>query len=279
MAWSDTLTLTTAAKFNPDVWAAIIEPQAEATLVAEGIVTSYPFEGPGDVLHIPKIGAISCSAAVLDGSDVVLTGNTETELTLTPIGREAAVFIPWPLMATLHAAAVPAYQNEIGRSIRTDKDYRILTAVASLTTNEVGGAANHVEKTVFLEGLKKIRAGNARPPYSAVFGTDEFDRFFAISDFVDASKTGSVDRIQNGLGGFLIGTSIYFTSNIYTTGGVNYNLLCGDRCIVHASKVGLTVEISQIPQKGNGTLILGKYMDISGILNDAFGCVYQTAND
>ena len=279
MAWSNTSTSTTLANLNPDIWSAEIEPYAESILVAEGIVTKFDFTGAGDVLRLPKLGAISCNAAITDGSDVTLTGNTEGVVTVTPAGREAAVFLPWHLVATTLGATIPAYQKEIARSIRTDKDYRILTTGGGLTTNVVGGAANHIEKSVFLEGLKKIRGGDAKPPYNAVFGADEFDRFFAISDFVDASKTGSVDRIQNGLGGFLIGTSIYFTSNIYTSGGINYNLLLGDRCLAYAAKVGLTIEINQLPAKANGTLIVGKYMDASAILNEAFGCVYQTAND
>ena len=276
MAWTNTTTTTTADAFEPSIWAAEIEPYAESNLVAEGIVTHFPFTQGGQVLYLPKMGQISCNAAITDGTDVTLTANTETSVTITPAGREAAVFIPWTVMATTMADTIPAYQREIGRSIRTDRDYRMLTQVASLTTNTVGGAANHVDKAVFLEANGLIRSADASPPYNAVFHTDEFQYFFAIAEFVDASKSGSTDRIERGLGGFLIGTSIYFSSNVYASGGVNYNFVGGARCLAYAAKVGLTIEINQIPEKGNGTLILGKYMDETAILNDAYGVQYQT---
>jgi len=276
MAWTNTHTTTTLANLEPDIWAAEIEPYAEAILVAEGFVTSFPFTGPGDVMQLPKMSAISCNAAITDGSDVTLTGNTEAVVTITPVGREAAVFIPWHVIATTLTATVPAYQREIGRAMRTDKDYRILTQVASLTTNLIGSDSTHVTKSEFLNGMGLIRGADASPPYKAVFHTDEFEHFFNISDFVDASKTGSVERIQNGLGGFLIGTSIYFSSNVYATGGVNYNFITGARCLAYAAKVGLAIEINQIPQKANGTLVVGKYMDETAILNDAYGCQYKT---
>jgi len=278
MAWSNIHTTTTLANLNPDIWVNQVEPYAEALLVSEGIVTKFDFAGAGDVLRLPKMSAISCNAAITDGSDVTLTGNTEAVVTVTPAGRECAVFIPWQVGLVSLQATEGAYQIELARAIRTDKDYRILTQTASLTTNIVGSGSSHVEKTVFLEALRKVRGGNAKPPYNAVFSTDEFDVFFSISDFVDASKTGSVDRIQNGLGGMLIGTNVWFTSNVYIDGATNYNLICGDRCLAYAAKLGLTIDINTVPIKGNGILIHGKYMDASAILNDAFGCCYQTAN-
>jgi len=279
MGWSNVQDTTSQANLMPNIWAAQIEQSAQASLVAQGIVTGFTFDSPGDVFYVPKLTAITCNAAITDGSDVTLTKNTEGVVTLTMAGRECGVFLPWQVEAVSLSGMASAYQYEVAKAIRTDKDYRILTEVASLTTNSVGGAANHVEKSVFLEALKKVRAGNAQPPYYGVFGTDEFDRWFGIDVFVDASKTGTQQAIQNGLAGTIVGAQIYFTSNIYTTGGVNYNFVGGARCLAHAEKVGLTVDLNRIPIKGNGLLIHGKYMDDTAILNDAFGCVYQTAND
>jgi len=59
------VTTTTAAAIIPEIWEAEVEFAAHNNRGFSGRIMEFEFAGPGDVLHIPKIGAISAAALIL----------------------------------------------------------------------------------------------------------------------------------------------------------------------------------------------------------------------
>ncbi len=277
MAWSTEIsTTTTLAKWIPSEWKAEIEPFAYPKSVALGFVVNWP-AGEGGTTYVPKTAEITCSALPVNGSVVTLSYNTEDYATVTPTARGASIGIPKAVAAVLIRTAEGHYQMQLAEAIQKDKQTRILTQVASLTThaNIVGGDASHIEKDGLLDAIAHVVDSDARGDMVGIFSTKEYGRFFKISDFVDASKVGDT-RFKAGEGGLVAGTTVLFTSNVYTTSGVNYNVVMSSRCLVHVSKWDLDVELTYLPEY-KVKLCSADYMDETAILNDSFGCPYKTA--
>ncbi len=275
-------TTTTMAKWIPEIWKADIEPVAQPRIVTEGAILEWPFTGDGGTLHIPKMQTVTEAALPTAGDEVTVASNTEDYVSLTPDGRYSSVFIPVQIKATALASTEEAYKYELGRRTRKGKEYRILTAGAGLTTNVYGSDSSHVEKTVMEQLIGALMDGDVEDTFDGanglrgIFHTNEWPRFMAIDKFVDASIiTGN--RMESGRIGRVLGVDFLFTTNTYTTGGVNYNLVLGPRCLVHAVKFDITVTLDIIPMRAHGLLGMAKYMDGSTILNEAHGGVYKTA--
>ena len=116
------VTTTTAAAILPEIWEAEAEFAAHINRGFGGRITDFQYAGPGDMLHIPKIGAIS--AAAFSGT-VSYTSNTETSVDITRDVSYATVQIDRKADVRAVTSLGNVYQVELGQSLAQYEDEQI----------------------------------------------------------------------------------------------------------------------------------------------------------
>ena len=144
------ITVTTAAKFIPDVWINEIREFLRASLVLADRVKLIPMQGrPGDVLHIPDVSEMT-TAAKAANTAVTLASFTEGEFTLTINKHRAAAFGVEDIVSVQSMYDLrQEYTKSSAFAIAKNIDTALAGLSVSLTTNVIGSDG----ATAFVSGL------------------------------------------------------------------------------------------------------------------------------
>lgn len=283
LAFTNSVDVTDAATFIPEVWSDEIIAAYRANLVLADLVTMLNHKGKkGDVIHIPKPtrGAASAKAA---NNVVTLIVNTESEVTITinkhyEYSRVIEDIVEVQALSTLRRF----YTGDAGYALakQVDTDIRDLAATWNSGTAYSGAVIGSDGSTAY----SSTSAGNGAALTDAgirqvlqffddgdVPGRDrvlvippvEKRRLLGITRFTEQAFTGEMgagNSIRNGLVGDVYGVSVYVSSNIATITAADTTtqhrvcLAFQKQALVLCEQMGIRVQ-TQYKQEALGTLM------------------------
>ena len=259
------VTTTTAAAIIPEIWEAEVEFAAHNNRGFSGRIMEFQFAGPGDVLHIPKIGAIS--AAAFSGV-VSYTANTETSVDITPDVSYAAVQIDRKADVRSVTSLGNVYQVELGQSLAQYEDEQIAGLYAGLSRS-VGGASDFSEANYLLAIRNLIQHGKNKvvmgmTPIWGVFHPAQWDQ---VRGEVDGpAKTGSIDLAY--------GVNISFSSSVQVSTTAR-NMIYTSRAFAIARKQTPTIDVEFDADTLSTKIVASQDFGVAE-MNDDLGVEYQT---
>jgi hypothetical protein len=270
------VTTTTAAAILPEIWEAEVEFAAHNHRGFSGRIMEFQFTGPGDVLHIPKIGAIS--AAAFSGT-VSYTANTETSVDITPDVSYAAVQIDRKADVRAVTSLGNVYQVELGQSLAQYEDEQIAGLYAGLS-HSVGGSSDFSEANYLLAirnlvqyGKNKVMMGMT--PIWGVFHPAQWDHVLVVSNINSAlvrgelngpAKTGSIDLAY--------GVNISFSSSVQVSTTAR-NMIYTSRAFAIARKQTPTIDVEFDADTLSTKIVASQDFGVAE-MNDELGVEYQT---
>lgn len=270
------VTTTTAAAVIPEIWAAQIELAAQENRGFSGRIKEYQFGGPGDVLHIPKIGAIA--AAAFSGT-VSYTANTESTVDITPDVSYAAVQIDRKANVRALMDLGNVYQMQLGKGLAQYEDIAIASLYAGLSDSYGSGDFSEAN---YLLGIRKLLQ-NAKnkvimgvTPIWGIFHPVQWDHVLVVGNINSAmvrgdsgagpAKTGTIDMAY--------GVNIGFSGNVQVSTTAR-NMFFTEDAFAIARKYTPTVDqdfdVDTLSQK----VVASQDFGVAE-LNDECGVVYAT---
>ena len=270
------VTTTTAAAILPEIWEAEVEFAAHNHRGFSGRIMEFQFTGPGDVLHIPKIGAIS--AAAFSGT-VSYTANTETSVDITPDVSYAAVQIDRKADVRSVTSLGNVYQVELGQSLAQYEDEQIAGLYAGLS-HSVGGSSDFSEANYLLAIRNLIQYGQNKvmmgmTPIWGVFHPVQWDHVLIVSNINSAlvrgemngpTKTGSIDLAY--------GVNISFSSSVQVSTTAR-NMIYTSRAFAIARKQTPTIDVEFDADTLSTKIVASQDFGVAE-MNDQLGVEYQT---
>ncbi len=270
------VTTTTAAAVIPEIWEAEVEFAAHNHRGFAGRIMEFQFSGPGDVLHIPKIGAIS--AAAFAGT-VSYTANTETSVDITPDVSYAAVQIDRKADMRAVTSLGNIYQVELGQSLAQYEDEQIAGLYAGLSQS-VGGASDFSEANFLLAIRDLIQGGKNKvlmgeTPIWGVFHPAQWDHVLAVANINSASVRGEENGpAKTGTIGLAYGVNIDFSSSVQVSTTAR-NMIYTDRAFAIARKQTPTVDVEFDADTLSTKIVASQDFGVAE-MNDELGVEYQT---
>jgi len=170
-----------------------------------------------DVLHIPKIGAIS--AAAFSGA-VSYTANTESSVDITPDVSYAAVKIERKADVRAILALAPMYTAELGKGLAQYEDIAIASLYAGLSQS-MGGASDFSEANYLLAIRYLVNGGKDRvvmgtTPIWGVMHPVQWDHVLVVGNLNSAMVRGDAGAgpAKTGSIGLAYGVTIDFSGNV-----------------------------------------------------------------
>lgn len=270
------ITTTTAAALIPEIWSAQVEMAAHNHRGFSGRIMEFGFNGPGDILHIPKIGAIS--AAAFAGT-VSYTANTESTVDITPDVSYAAVQIDRDADIRAINDLGNMYQIELGRSLAEYEDTQIAGLYAGLS-NSVGGASDFSEanyllaiRTLLENGKDKVTMGST--PIWGVFHPVQWDHVLVVANINSAQVRGEMNGpAKQGVIDLSYGVSILFSSSVQVSTQAR-NMIYTERAFAIARKMTPTVDTDFDVDTLSTKVVASQDFGVAE-LNDELGVEYQT---
>lgn len=286
LAFTNSVDVTDAAKFIPDVWSDEIIAAYRANLTLANLVTTLNHKGKkGGVVHIPKPTRGSASAKAANNV-VTLIVNTESEVTITinkhyEYSRVIEDIVEVQALSSLRRF----YTEDAGYALakQVDSDLRDLGATWNSGTAYTGAvigsdgstAWNPAASTNTGNGAALTDAGIRRVIQffddGDVPGRDrvlvippvEKKRLMGVTRFTEQAFTGeagSANTIRNGLVGNVYGVEVYVSSNIATLlatdAATSYRVALAfqKQALVLVEQQGVRVQ-TQYKQEALGTLM------------------------
>lgn len=210
------ITTTTAAALISEMWSADVELAAQEHRGFAGRIKEFSFSGPGDVIHIPKIGAIS--AAAFSGT-VSYTANTESTVDITPDVSYAAVQIDRKADVRSILALAPMYTSELGKGLAQYEDVAIASLYAGLSQSV--GTTSDFSEANFLLGIRTLlQSGKDRvimgsTPIWGVFHPVQWDHVLVVGNINSASVRGEQNGpAKAGTLSLAYGVNVDFSGNV-----------------------------------------------------------------
>lgn len=257
------VTVTTADKYIPEIWADELRAFREKNTVARNLVYNYPFEGQvGDTIHVPGLSRLAV-ITVSEGGDDANSVNTEGEFN-GQITRHKGIRLQIPDRAgkqskyDIAAANIPA----MGKALAEDLDQHILSLYSGFQGGQVyegdGTTLSGAGADVTEIGMRRILEilDLADVPFDdrfGVFNVRQKNVMLAIARFTEYQMIGQGNMpIRTGLLGELFGTPIYFTTNTTATGSNDGNLVGQREAILLAMQMDIRVQTDYILQHWSG---------------------------
>ena len=202
------VTVTTAAKFIPELWRDAILDYAERKFVLRNQVMDFSSEMPsGDTLHIPKVTE-ETAAAKSAGSAVTYTNNTDGEVTISVDQHHyEAKRIEDIVRVQESANLFGAYAQSMGYALaKKVENYLAVDVIQSATGNDVTlGTDNQVTSAKLREGLQKLLdAGHDYADGETYLYASPAAYMYLLSlqDFYDSSRRGDEQNpnVSGGVG-------------------------------------------------------------------------------
>lgn len=268
------VTTTTAAAIIPEIWEAEVEYAAHNARGFSGKILEYNFTGPGDVLHIPKIGAIS--AAAFTGS-VSYTANTEGSVDITPDVSYAAVQIDRKANIRAVTDLGNVYQVEMGKSLAQYEDVAIAGLYAGLSGSISSGTA--ITEAIYLQAIAtlmtsakdKLMLGTT--PVYGVIHPGQWDNILIIGNINSAMVRGDAGAgpAKTGVVQMAYGVELSFSSSVILSTTYK-NMFFGQRAFAIARKMTSTVDVLFDPDTLSTKVVASQDFGVAE-LNDELGVV------
>jgi hypothetical protein len=237
LAFSNSIDVTDAANFIPEVWSDEIIAAYKANLVLANLVTTLNHKGKkGDVVHIPKPSRGSASAKAANNV-VTLIKSTDGEVQITINKHYEYSYVIEDIVELQALASKRRFLMEdagYALSKQVDMDIRDLAATWNSGTAYSGAVIGSDGSTAYSStsagnGAALTDAGVRRviqffddgdvPGRDRVFVIPpvEKKRLLGVTRFTEQAFTGeagSSNSIRNGLVGNMYGVEVYVSSNI-----------------------------------------------------------------
>ena len=271
------VTTTTAAAIIPEIWAAQIEMAAEENRGFSGRIMEFQFSGPGDVLHIPRIGTIS--GAAFSGT-VTYTANTETSIDITPDVSYAAVQIDRKADIRAVTSLMNIYQVQLGKGLSQYEDTQIAGLYAGLSQT-AGGAEEFLEATYLLAIRKLLQGGKSKvvmgsEPIWGVYHPVQWDHALILANINSATIRGDAGAgpAKSGVVDLAYGVSLMFSGNVQVSTTAR-NMLYTRGAFALARKMTPTVDVDFDPDTLSTKVVSSQDFGVAE-LDDALGVVHIT---
>ncbi len=271
------VTTTTAAAIIPEIWASEIEMAAHNVRAFTGKIEEKSFNGPGDVLHIGKIGAISAAAF---SSTVSYTANTEGNVDITPDVSYAAVQIDRKADVRAITPLGNMYQVELGESLAQYEDEQIGLLYSGLS--QTVGTASDFSEANYLATIGKIINGGknkvmmGRDPLFGAFHPAQWDHVLVVGNINSATVRGDSGAGPAKLGtiDLAYGVQIVFSHSVAVSTTAR-NLVWARRAFAIARKMNPTVDVQFDPDTLSTKVVASQDFGVAE-LYDGLACVYVT---
>lgn len=189
----------------------------------------------GDVLNISKLPSVSASTLASSATGITLTSTDPTALNVTvaPTFAYAAIYFPQNTLTDLlrEASLRKAFRTQLAAALATKIDVDGGTLAASVS-GTAGGAAEHLTKPTMLDAMGTLAANvkNLWQPgkknMHLCFHPGEIKYVLSIPEITAANVRG--DAQNPNVKGFVWdawGMNLAESGNVYSSAGVNHNLL------------------------------------------------------
>jgi N4-gp56 family major capsid protein len=289
---TNNVTVTTAAKFIPEIWSDEIIAAYKKNLVLANVINKMNFKGKkGDTVHVPKPTRGSASAKVAS-SQVTLIAATEDEVVINidkhfEYSRLIEDIVSVQALASLRRF----YTDDAGYALAT----RIDTSLIQLGRGAQGGTAGSAAydkaylagdgSTLYVDGTNVGTALTDAGLRRAIQRLDDQDvpmdgRFLIVppatrntmmglARFTEQAFVGDGATIRNGQIGDVYGVKVFVTTNAdtATTTTTRVALLAHPEAFVLVDQLGVRVQ-TQYKQEYLGTLLTADTLYGVGELRD-----------
>jgi len=226
------MTVTTAANAIPEIWTREVRRAREANLVFANLVKKLEAQHVkyGDTIHIPH-SSLNTARDKSAGSEVTLDATTESK---TDVSIDKHKYLAQLLEDITDSQSIVNQEAEIRWNIgyaiaaAQDTDLGTLVSNASVTQSE-GVAATDIGDSNIIRGIQYLDDANApganrsivvKPSqWAALMKIDKFVRADAIGDL------GGKSPIKTYQIGQIYGIPVYKSTNVYSSGNTNYNVV------------------------------------------------------
>lgn len=259
---ADTIDVTDAQYFIPELWGAEALMFRERALVMAPLVQRYDSQvkNKGDVLHIPDVSELTANDKDAN-SEVTLNVPSESETTLTIATHKECSFEIEDIAAIQSAYELRSlYTKSAGYAIAKVVDTALLALYSSLTSTDVGTYGVDITDAAVVKAIQTLNEADA--PHT--------DRYFVIAPsqqaalmkldkFVKADYLGQTQQptpVKVGpnnsyLWGDIYGVPTYYTNQVPTTAGTptqTHNVLFHKEAFALAMQSGPRTQGNYIPK-------------------------------
>jgi len=239
-------TVTTLAVDLPEIIADQIALTAHDMAVMRPLITEVDFSGPGDILDLLTLDAMSASSYT-EGAARTYAAGTPTQVQITPAEIDVAMSFTDKARKRTQHDMVPIYATELARAVATKVDADIITdmtANGSATDTDEGDAVASMSKLLTALGVIRAAAKDQSDGLGAVLHTSAWSGLVSDSNVINAEVRGTA---QGALGGSFTlagGATVAFTTGIGSSGGTPAydNLVFSKRACVLGWKRTLEVD-------------------------------------
>jgi hypothetical protein len=227
---ADTIDVTDAQHFIPEVWAAEVLTFRESALVMAPLVKRFDsaVKERGDTVHVPNVSELKAENKAAN-TEVVLQVPTETETTIS-INKHKHVAFEIEDIAKVQSQydLRSAYTKSAGYAIAKVVDADLLALYASLTSTDVGTYGNDIDDGVIVSAIQALDEADAPLEDRAfVIAPSQKAKIMTLDKFVKADYLGQYDQptpVRKGpnnryLWGDIYGIPTYYTNQVPTTAG------------------------------------------------------------
>lgn len=277
------ITVTSAANFIPEIWSPEVKRAVESNLVMARLVVR-DFEGEiqrmGDTVRITDISNLTVAAKTAD-TDVNFETITEGQTTITINTHQYAAFkLEDITKVQSNVDLLSEYANKIGYALAKKVDTDVLGLYTAFSQS-VGADNTDITAATFLSAIEYLDLADApETNRSGVFHANQKSAFLNVDQFVRYDATGiggQQNPIIRGQFGELYGISIYFTTNITTTGSPagDHNLVFHKEAMALAMQRDIRIQ-SQYNIRSLANEVVGDVLYGYVEYRDTFGVVVKT---
>ncbi len=225
---ADTIDVTDAAVFIPEVWAAEVLMFRESALVMAPLVKRFDSEVKtrGDTIHVPNVSELSANNKEAN-TEVTLQVPTETETTISINKHKEVSFEIEDIVKVQSAFDLrSAYTKSAGYAIAKVVDADLLALYSSLTSTDVGTYGQVLTDATIVSAIQALdEADTPLEDRYFVIAPSQKAAIMKIDKFVKADFLGQYDQptpVRKGpnnryLWGDIYGVPTYYTNQVPTT--------------------------------------------------------------
>jgi len=259
---ADTIDVTDAQYFIPEVWASDVLMFRERALVMAPLVARYDNEvkQKGDYVHIPNVSELTANDKDAN-SEVTLNVPTETESTISiNVHKECSFEVEDIVKVQSQYQLREIYTKSAGYAIAKVVDTALLALYSSLTSTDVGTYGVDITDATILKAIQTLNEADAPIEDRAfVVAPSQMTALFKLDKFVKADYMGQYDQptvVRKGpnsrfLIGDIYGVPTYYTNQVPTSTGTptqTHNVLFHKEAFALAMQMAPRTQGNYIPK-------------------------------
>jgi hypothetical protein len=226
-----TTTITTAAKFLPELWTAgLLHETTEEEVVGKDFSRPQGVAKINNKIHIPKMLRIS-AGAYSTGTGLTYTAGTQLEVTISPVRSVAAVEVERPVYSRMDYSPNSDYRAMLKYGLAEYRDQYNAALATGLSTNQKGSALSVLDKGLLLSSQMALAISAKRAfkpgvtPWFIKMHPCQMQNALSVFDLVADSVIGTGESpLKSGWFSKILNASIDESGNVYQAGGITHNL-------------------------------------------------------